>query len=195
MAIRAVPTALERVVVIETDYFRDERGFFIESYHRRKYAELGLDYEFVQDNHSRSARGVLRGLHYQDMSAPMAKLVRCTRGAILDVAVDLRVGSPTLGRWVGVELSDENMRQLLVPAGFAHGFLALTDGAEVQYKCSGYYAPAAEGAIRWNDPDIAVEWPVAQPILSAKDAAAQSFAEYLAAPRFSYDEVRSSPHG
>lgn len=190
-----VPTALERVVVIETDYFRDERGFFIENYHRQRFADHGLHYDFVQDNHSGSGRGVLRGLHYQDMRAPMGKLVRCTRGAILDVAVDLRVGSPTFGGWVGVELSEQNMKQLMVPAGFAHGFVVLSEEADVQYKCTGFYNPAAEGAIRWNDPEVGIGWPVAEPTLSQKDAAAPLLADYLREPRFQYDEVLASPHG
>jgi dTDP-4-dehydrorhamnose 3,5-epimerase len=193
--LRVIPTALDRVVIIETDFFKDGRGFFIESYHRRDFAAHGLGYEFVQDNHSRSARGVLRGLHYQDMRAPMAKLVRCTEGAVLDVAVDIRAGSPTFGQAVTAELTGDNMRQLMIPAGFAHGFLALSDSADVQYKCSGYYTPEAEGTLAWNDPEVGIEWPVAEPTVSAKDAAGQSLREYRAGPRFQYDEVLASPHG
>jgi dTDP-4-dehydrorhamnose 3,5-epimerase len=140
----------------------------------------------VQDNHSLSARGVLRGIHYQDLSAPMDKLVRCSRGAILDVAVDLRAGSPTFGRWVAVELSDENARQLFVPVGFGHAFLTLSEQAEVQYKCSGYYTPKAEGAVRWDDPELAIDWPFEGPLVSAKDQAAQSLAAYCAQPAFTY---------
>ncbi|HMO58952.1 MAG TPA: dTDP-4-dehydrorhamnose 3,5-epimerase [Roseiflexaceae bacterium] len=184
MGIRVIETDLSGVLLIETDYFRDERGFFIESYHRRRYVEHGIDCEFVQDNHSRSAAGVLRGIHYQDTSAPMDKLVRCTAGAILDVAVDLRVSSPTFGRWVAVELSAENMRQLLVPVGFGHAFLTLSQFAEVQYRCSGYYTPSAEGNIRWDDPDLAIEWPVREPQLSNRDRHAPSLKDYLQHPAF-----------
>ena len=181
-----IPTALEGVVVIEIDFPRDERGFFIESYHKRGLAELGLELEFVQDNHSRSRAGVLRGLHYQDLSAPMAKLVRCTRGAVFDVAVDLRVGAPTFGQWVGVELTEDNQRQLLVPVGFAHGFVALAEVTDIQYKCTNYYAPAAEGAVAWNDPEIGVRWPVAEPLLSARDRQAGSLRAYQGQPAFHY---------
>src|SRR2546430_16262941 len=131
------PTALTGVVVIDPQVHRDGRGFFLETYHRRRYAALGIDEEFVQDNHSHSKKGVLRGLHYQDMSAPMGKLVRCTTGAILDVAVDLRVGSPTFAEWYGVELTGTNWRQLFVPVGFGHAFLVLSDAADVEYKCTG----------------------------------------------------------
>jgi dTDP-4-dehydrorhamnose 3,5-epimerase len=174
------------VVVIQPDVFRDDRGFFYESYHKKRFAELGVTDEFVQDNHSRSMYGVLRGIHYQDMSAPMAKLVRCTLGRILDVAVDLRAGSPTFGRSSAVELSADNLRQLLVPVGFGHAFLTLSDIAEVQYKCSGYYTPAAEGAIAWNDPELAIDWPIKDPVVSAKDRAAPSLQSYRKTPAFSY---------
>jgi dTDP-4-dehydrorhamnose 3,5-epimerase len=184
--IEVVPTRLPDVLVVETRCFQDERGFFIESYHRRRYAECGISDEFVQDNHSRSMRGVLRGIHFQDQHAPMGKLVRCLQGAILDVAVDLRVGSPTLGRWVAVELTADNKRQLMVPAGFGHAFLALTDDAEVFYKCTGYYTPSAEGGVAWNDPDIGVDWPTAAPILSRRDREQVSFQEYLRRPAFHY---------
>lgn len=191
MEIRIVPTRLDGVVVVETAFVQDERGFFIETYHKRRYAEHGLDLEFVQDNHSRSGRGVLRGLHYQDMTAPMAKLVRCSAGAILDVAVDLRVGSPTFGQWTAVELTAANMKQLLTPVGFGHGFVTLSDYAEVQYKCSNYYAPPAEGAIAWDDPDLAIAWPVQAPILSQRDSAAMSLQEYLKNPAFTYENLTS----
>lgn len=186
MDIRIIQTELDGVVIVETDFFRDERGFFIESYHKKRFAEHGLDYDFVQDNHSGSARGVLRGIHYQTLACPMDKLVRCTAGRILDVAVDLRVGSPTLGRWVGVELSAEKKNQLLVPVGFGHAFLTLSETAEVQYKCTGYYEPSAEGNIAWNDPDIGVDWPVTDPILSARDRSGMSLKEYLKNPAFIY---------
>src|SRR3989442_249321 len=180
------PTALHGLVEIESEVHRDDRGFFLESFNRRRYQELGIDEEFVQDNHSHSKRGVLRGLHYQDMSAPMGKLVRCTVGSILDVVVDLRVGSPTFGQWLGEELSAENMRQLWCPPGFGHGFITLSDVAHVQYKCSGYYTPTAEGAIRWDDPDVGVSWPIGTPLLSAKDSRAPTLREYLSAPAFTY---------
>lgn len=186
MDIRVIPTALDGVVIVETAFVRDARGFFMESYHRDDYVQHGLAAELVQDNHSRSARGVLRGLHYQDMTAPMVKFVRCTAGALLDVAVDLRVGSSTFGQSVMVELTAENKHQLWVPVGFAHGFLALEEGTEIQYKCSNYYAPASEGAIAWNDPDLAIDWPIAEPILSARDRAAMSLKEYLTKPAFHY---------
>jgi dTDP-4-dehydrorhamnose 3,5-epimerase len=177
-------TKLSGVVLIETDYFRDERGFFIENYHKQRFMEHGILDDFVQDNHSRSLYGVLRGIHYQDMTAPMGKLVRCTEGTIFDVAIDLRVESPTLGQWVGVELSAENMHQLMVPVGFGHAFVALSEHVQVHYKCTGYYAPSAEGTIRWNDPDLAIDWPIRDPILSARDSNGMSFKEYLEQPAF-----------
>jgi len=177
---------LEGVLLVSTDFFRDERGFFIENYHRQRFADHGITDDFVQDNHSRSSRGVLRGFHYQDMTAPMGKLVRCTIGRILDVAVDLRVGSPTLGQWVAEELSEENMRQLWVPAGFGHAFVALSETADVQYKCSGYYTPASAGTVAWNDPDTGVEWPIENPQGSKRDSAGRSLREYLAAPAVTY---------
>jgi dTDP-4-dehydrorhamnose 3,5-epimerase len=178
------------VLVIEPNVNRDDRGFFFESYHRRRFAELGITDEFVQDNHSRSMQGVLRGIHYQDMSAPMAKLVRCTLGRILDVAVDLRAGSPTFGRWSAAELSAQNMRQLLVPVGFGHAFLTLSEVAEVQYKCSGYYTPAAEGAIVWNDRQLAIDWPIKDPVVSAKDRGAPGFEDYARKPAFRFSGAR-----
>ncbi len=192
MQFHIVPTRIEGVLIIEPRLFRDARGFFMESYNRRAFAELGIPQEFVQDNHSRSVKGVIRGLHYQDMRAPQTKLVRCTLGRVWDVVVDLRVGSPTFGQWEAVELSAENARMLLVPIGFAHGFAVLSEVAEVQYKCDGYYAPDAEGAIRWDDPDLAIPWPIEAPLLSQKDAAAPTLRAYLQAPRFFYQP--SLPH-
>jgi dTDP-4-dehydrorhamnose 3,5-epimerase len=185
--IDVIPTTLSGVVIIRTDFFRDERGYFIESYHKQRYVEHGLDHDFVQDNHSRSGERVLRGIHYQDMTAPMGKLVRCTEGVIFDVAVDLRVGSPTLGKWVGVELSAENQDQLMVPAGFGHAFVTLSPFAQVAYKCTGYYAPPTEGTVRWDDPDLAIDWPVRDPIVSARDNNGMSFQEYLARPAFRFE--------
>jgi len=165
---------------------RDDRGFFFESYQRERYQAHGIADEFVQDNHSRSAQGVLRGIHYQDRSGPMSKLVRCTAGSILDVAVDLRVGSPTFGAWVAEELTADNMFQLFVPVGFGHAFLTLSETADVLYKCGGYYAAKAEGAVAWNDPQIGIRWPRTDPILSGKDRQAPSLAEYAAHPAFRY---------
>lgn len=185
MDIRVEQTPLEGVVLIHTDWFRDERGFFIENYHKQRFAEHGLTDDFVQDNHSRSAAKVLRGLHYQDETAPMGKLVRCTEGEIFDVAVDLRVHSPTFGHWFGAYLSSDNMDQLFVPSGYAHGFVTMSDFAQVQYKCTGFYAPSSEGTIRWNDPDIGIDWPVLDPVLSNRDRNGISLQEYRKHPAFS----------
>lgn len=174
---RLIDTSLPDVKLIEPDIFGDARGFFVESWNRRRFAALGLDLDFVQDNHSRSAKGVLRGLHYQ-LANPQGKLVRVARGAVFDVAIDLRRSSPHFGRWVGYELSDENGRMLWVPPGFAHGFLTLSDVADFQYKCTAFYAPEDERAILWNDPDIGVAWPLEQgemPLLSGRDARAGAF--------------------
>lgn len=184
MDIKVRPTTLGGVQIVETDFFRDERGFFIETYHRDRYRDHGIIEEFVQDNHSRSAAKVLRGLHYQDRSAPMGKLVRCTEGRIFDVAVDIRPKSAQFGEWMAVELTAENMLQLWVPSGFAHGFVTLSDSAEVQYKCSGLYTPDAEGTIAWNDPDLDIRWPLGDPSLSKRDSGATSFAEYSRQPAF-----------
>jgi dTDP-4-dehydrorhamnose 3,5-epimerase len=169
---KVTPTELPEVLVLEPRVFSDARGFFVESYNRRTLAEAaGITKVFVQDNHSRSTRGVLRGLHYQ-VRQPQDKLVRVLAGRIFDVAVDLRRGSPRFGRWVGVELSADNFRQLWVPVGFGHGFLVLSETAEVLYKTTDYYAPAHERCVRWDDPTLAIAWPELgiAPILSAKDA-------------------------
>ena len=165
------PTALDGVVEIVPPRFGDDRGFFSESWHRPKMAALGLDLDFVQDNHSMSAaRGTLRGLHYQLPPAAQDKLVRVSRGSIFDVAVDVRKSSPTYGRWVGVTLSAAAWNQLLIPSGFAHGFVTLEDNTEVQYKVTSPYDPAMERAIRWDDPDIGIDWPVRDGLtLSEKD--------------------------
>ena len=163
-------TKLEGVVIIEPDVFGDNRGFFMESWNKKKMAEAGLDYDFVQDNHSKSTvKGTLRGIHFQKGDKAQAKLVRCVKGAVLDVAVDLRRNSPTFKQWVGVELSEENKKQLLIPRGFGHGFVTLTDDVEFLYKADNYYAPEADAGIRWNDPEIGVEWGIENPILSEKD--------------------------
>lgn len=163
-------TKLDGVVIIEPDVFGDNRGFFMESWSKKKMEEAGLYYDFVQDNHSKSTvKGTLRGIHFQKGDKAQAKLVRCVKGAVLDVAVDLRKNSPTFKQWVGVELSAENKKQLLIPHGFGHGFVTLTDDVEFLYKADNYYAPEADAGIWWNDPDIAVEWGVENPILSEKD--------------------------
>jgi dTDP-4-dehydrorhamnose 3,5-epimerase len=177
-------TPLAGVLWVEPVVNADERGVFLETYHRDRYREAGIDLAFVQDNHSRSRKRVLRGFHYQDLSAPMAKLVRCSSGAVLDVIVDLRVGSKTFGRSFKIELTGENHRQLLVPVGFGHAFLTLSEEADVEYKCSGYYDPAAEHTIAWNDPEIAAPWPTKTPIVSSKDARGMTLAEYRARPAF-----------
>ena len=164
-------TEIEDVVIVEPKVFGDHRGFFMESYSKRVFEEAGLYYDFVQDNHSSSSvKGTLRGIHFQRGDKAQAKLVRCAKGAVLDVAVDLRPDSPTYKKWVAVELSAENKKQLLIPRGFGHGFVTLTDEVEFLYKADNYYAPEADGGIRWDDPELAVDWGVEEPILSAKDA-------------------------
>ena len=181
---KLIPTRIPDVVIVEPAVFGDDRGWFMESYHHGKFvaalAELGLPAPrpFVQDNHSCSKAGVLRGLHYQLPPHPQGKLVRVTQGAAFDVAVDIRKGSPTYGQWVGVELSAENKRQLWIPEGFAHGFVVLSETAEFLYKTTNYYAPAHERCILWNDPALQIEWPAGiQPILSAKDEQGKPFTE------------------
>lgn len=171
-----LPTEIPDVLLLEPRVFGDDRGFFFESFNQQTFTDkTGTDVRFVQDNHSRSAKNVLRGLHYQ-IQQPQGKLVRAVVGEILDVAVDLRKSSPTLGQWVSAVLSAENKRSLWVPAGFAHGFLVLSDWAEVLYKATDFYAPAFERSILWNDPDLAITWNFdAEPILSAKDQAAKRF--------------------
>lgn len=170
---KATETELKGVFVLEPQVFGDARGWFMESWSQRKMHDAGIDVQFVQDNQSFSAqKGTLRGLHYQLNPMCQAKLLRCTRGKIFDVAVDIRKGSPQYGKWVGVELSAENKKQLFIPRGFAHGFITLTDDVEVQYKADNYYAPECDGNIRWDDPYIGVEWPLKPVILSEKDSKA-----------------------
>lgn len=164
-------TQLPGVLLLEPQRFGDDRGFFMEMFHAKRYAEAGIQGPFVQDNFSRSAKGTLRGLHFQEPHA-QGKLVQCLAGAVYDVAVDIRRGSPTFGRWVGVELSADNRRQIWVPAGFAHGFCVLSESADFHYKCTDFYAPGSEHGIAWNDPDLGIPWPVKTPLLSAKDSAA-----------------------
>ncbi|MBO9648741.1 MAG: dTDP-4-dehydrorhamnose 3,5-epimerase [Variovorax sp.] len=173
-------TSISDVVLLEPKVFGDSRGFFFESYNEEAFRKaVGQEVRFVQDNHSRSARGVLRGLHYQ-VKQPQGKLVRVVRGAVFDVAVDIRPTSPTFGKWVGVELSEDNHRQLWVPPGLAHGFLVLSESADFLYKTTDYYAPQYERSIAWNDPAIGIRWPSnGEPTLSAKDAAAPTMADGL----------------
>ena len=169
---KVLPTDIPGVLILEPKVFGDERGFFLETFHARRYAEAGIPGPFVQDNYSRSVKGTLRGLHFQEPQ-PQGKLVQVVAGAVYDVAVDIRKGSPTFGKWVGVELSSENKRQFWVPPGFAHGFCVLSESADFQYKCTALYAPENDRGISWNDPDLAISWPIsATPKLSAKDAAA-----------------------
>ena len=173
---KRLSTKLHGVVLLEPEVFGDERGFLLESFSAAGWAELGVDVEFVQDNHSRSRKGILRGLHFQTEPG-QAKLVRCARGRIWDVAVDLRRDSPTYGRWEGHELDDVAHRQLFVPVGFAHGFCVLSEVADVNYKVSSYYDPATEAGIAWDDPDVGVEWPVTDPQLSERDKNAPRLAD------------------
>ncbi len=165
-----IPTTLPGVCIIEPRVFRDARGFFVETYHARRYQEAGVAATFVQDNHSRSIRGTLRGLHWQ-AERPQGKLVRVLVGEVYDVAVDIRPDSPTFGKWVGFTLSAENFRQAWIPPGFAHGFCVTSEVAEVEYKCTDFYDPPSERGLIWNDPDVGIEWPIAEPILSARDQA------------------------
>lgn len=175
---KVTPTALPQVLLIEPRVFGDDRWFFYESWNAAAFADAGLDLTFVQDNHSRSARGVLRGLHYQ-LRQPQGKLVRVTAGCAFDVAVDLRRSSPHFGKWIGAELSAANKHMLWVPPGFAHGFVAIEDGTEFQYKCTAFYDPADEHCLRWDDPALDIAWPLGglEPQLSAKDLAGMKLAE------------------
>ena len=172
MPYQVTPTAIPDVLILEPKVFGDARGFFFESYNENDFKQAtGLDVKFVQDNHSRSAKGVLRGLHYQLPPHAQGKLVRCVRGAVFDVAVDIRKSSPTFGKWVGVELSEDNHKQLWIPPGFAHGFLTLTDTADFLYKTTDSYVPSAERCIAWNDATLAVQWPFdLKPTFSTTDA-------------------------
>ncbi len=181
MEIKIESRCLGDVVVLVPEIFQDSRGFFLETFRADQFKTLGLPDRFVQDNHSRSVRGVLRGLHFQ-WDPPMGKLMRVTLGSTFLVAVDIRKGSPTLGKWVGVEASAENRRQVWAPAGFARGFCVLSDFAEIQYKCTGLYNNKGESGIRWDDPQVGIEWPFKDPILSEKDRTAQTLSDWLAQP-------------
>jgi dTDP-4-dehydrorhamnose 3,5-epimerase len=190
MQIKIESRLLGDVVVIVPEIFQDARGFFTETFRADQFKALGLPTEFLQDNHSRSAKGVVRGLHFQ-WDPPMGKLMRVTAGSAFLVAVDIRKGSPNLGKWVGVEASTENRRQVWAPAGFARGFCALSEGTEIQYKCTGIYSNKAESAIRWNDPAIGIKWPLADVTVSDKDRNAASLADWLRSPdsdNFQYSE-------
>lgn len=163
-------TRLPGVLILEPRVFQDERGFFLETYHAERYAEVGIALPFVQDNHSRSRKDTLRGLHFQ-RTKPQGKLVRCVEGTIFDVAADIDPSSPTFGQWVGVELSADDFRQIYVPPGYAHGFCVLSEAAQVEYKCTALYDPTDEGGVMWNDPVLSIAWPTTTPILSARDQA------------------------
>lgn len=169
MPFEFTPLTLPEVVLVRPKIFSDDRGFFVELYKHSEFVRAGIAEHFVQDNYSQSRSGVLRGLHYQKNPKAQGKLVRCVKGNIFDVAVDLRKKSPTYGKWVGVELSEENNRMLYVPPAFAHGFVVLSDGAEVLYKCTEEYSPADDRGIIWNDPELSIAWPVKEPLLSGKD--------------------------
>ena len=173
---RVVPTAIPGVLTIEPAVHRDGRGFFLETYHADRYREHGVPGTFVQDNHSQSVMNTLRGLHLQ-VRRPQGKLIRVIEGEVFDVAVDVRRGSPTFGRWIGVTLSAENFRQVYIPPGFAHGFCVVSPVAQVEYKCTDFYVPADEIGIAWNDSALAIAWPIAQPLLSPRDAAHRTLAE------------------
>jgi len=176
--LKVLPTKLDGVYIIEPQVFSDARGFFMETYHQRRYAESGINRTFLQENLSRSVRGTLRGLHYQ-LKYGQAKLIQAIRGEVFDVVVDIRRGSPHFGQWIGVILSEENKRQLFVPDGFAHGFCVLSDSADIVYKCSDFYAPEDEGGILWSDPNLAIDWPIANPLLSEKDSRLPHLADVL----------------
>ena len=172
-----IETAIPDVVIIEPAVFGDDRGFFLETFQAARYArEAGITQSFVQDNHSRSSYGVLRGLHFQK-TKPQGKLVRVVSGKVFDVAVDIRRDSPTLGQWAGVVLSADNKKQFWVPPGLAHGFLVLSDTADFEYKCTDYYDPSDEGCLAWNDPQVGIEWPNSDPVLSAKDVLGKTLSE------------------
>ncbi|TCK04460.1 dTDP-4-dehydrorhamnose 3,5-epimerase [Phorcysia thermohydrogeniphila] len=179
MPFEFIRTEIPEVIIVKPKVFNDKRGFFMETYKKSDFKKVGIDTDFVQDNHSKSVKGVLRGLHYQLEPKAQGKLVRCIKGKIFDVAIDIRKGSPTFGKWIGVELSEENKLMLWIPKGFAHGFLTLSEEAEIVYKVSGSeYSPEHDRCIRWNDPDINIKWPLdSEPILSEKDRSAPALRE------------------
>lgn len=177
-------TTFEGLFIIESKIFNDQRGFFTESWNKKNFSNVGLGADFIQENHSLSKKGVLRGIHYQNMQEPIIKLVRCISGEIYDVVIDLRLSSNTFGRWFGIYLNENNNKQLYIPIGFAHGFIAISDFAEVEYKQDGYYNTSSEGTIAWDDKDIAIDWPIKNPILSEKDKKGMSLKEYIKTPAF-----------
>ncbi len=176
---QVIPTEISDLLIIKPDVYTDERGYFFESYNKVKFQDAGIDVDFVQDNESKSMRGVLRGLHFQTEPYAQGKLVRVVKGRVLDVAVDIRRDSPTFGKWASIELSEDNKLMYWIPRGFAHGFLTLEDNTVFTYKCSGVYHKPAEASIRWNDPDLAIQWNISDPILSQKDLDAPSFKSYV----------------
>ncbi len=180
---KVTPTSLPEVLVIEPKVFGDARGFFTETFHAERYAEAGLKLPFVQDNWSRSGKDILRGLHFQ-LPRPQGKLVMVVRGAVFDVAVDIRKGSPNFGKWAGVELSGGSPKQFWIPPGFAHGFCTLTDEVDLLYKCTDLYFPSGDRGVLWNDPDLKIDWPVQEPKLSAKDSAAPRLKDAPALPQY-----------
>jgi dTDP-4-dehydrorhamnose 3,5-epimerase len=185
MDVDVYQTDMPGVLTLVPQAFTDERGFFSESYHQAKLAEKGIVLDFVQDNHARSGRNVVRGLHYQAGTGAQWRLIRCTVGEVWDVVVNIKLGSPLFGKWYAAKLSAENRKQLLVPPEFAHGYAVLSDYAEVQYKCSAHHQPGVERCLAWNDPEVAVTWPITDPILSSKDrSAGQSLRDYVKRPDF-----------
>ncbi|MEI6764145.1 MAG: dTDP-4-dehydrorhamnose 3,5-epimerase [Bacteroidota bacterium] len=176
---KKIPTKIPEVFILEPDVFRDSRGYFFESYNKDKFTGIGIDFEFIQDNQSCSQKDVLRGLHFQNPPYAQGKLVRVIRGAVFDVAVDIRKNSPTFGAWVGAELTADNNHMLWLPPGFAHGFLTLENNTVFSYKCTSAYNKAAEGIIMWNDPDIGIHWGITNPVLSDRDLNASSLKKYL----------------
>jgi dTDP-4-dehydrorhamnose 3,5-epimerase len=184
--VRQLDTRLEGPIMLEPDVHGDERGFFLETFRRNSYAELGIDHDFVQDNHSRSGRGIVRGMHFQ-IGPGQAKLIRCARGSIVDVVTDIRRGSPAFGEWEAHELSDENHHQVYVPIGFAHGFCVTSEVADVIYKVSGYYAGDIERGFRYDDPEVGIEWPLEQLIVSERDAVAPLLSEIAGELPFRYE--------
>lgn len=180
---KVIPTELPGVLILEPKVFGDDRGFFMEMFHEKRYADAGIRGPFVQDNYSRSAKGILRGLHFQEPQA-QGKLVQVLAGAVYDVAVDVRRGSPTFGKWVAVELSTDNRRQLWIPPGFAHGFCVLSESADFHYKCTALYSPETERGVLWNDPDLGIPWPVSAPLLSGKDAKAPRLKDATVLPAY-----------
>ena len=184
MNTKIIDGPLQGLKIIEVDYFKDKRGFFIEPWNKKVFKEAGLDIDFVQEGHSGSEQGVIRGLHSQDAKCPMGKLVRCTVGEVIDVVVDIRHESATFGKYFPIKLTAKNKKQLYVPPGFAHGFVTVKGYAELQYKQTGHYAPDHEFGILWNDPDINIEWPIKDPIISDKDKKGMTLAQYMADPAF-----------